>query len=112
MAYFLNYSSLEDHGDITVFSFKNLAKRSEAIADYVIGRSDRVFILSLSREEDSPRHKVYIFQFYNSIEAEMSRKTSTDIHAYLFECSSYEDAYKTALGMQDISELCYEKTTK
>jgi len=32
-----------------------------------------------------------------------------DIKVHFFECTSYEDAYKTALSMQEEKELCYDK---
>jgi hypothetical protein len=100
--YKLNYSGLNSKEDFEKVSFTSARKRSEFIADRVIGGPKKVYVLVVGYSED--RSDVYVFKDWWCIDLVVKQSWDT---FWLIEYESYEEAYKYALDVKEESELCY-----
>jgi len=112
MDHVLYYAPLELDGDIPKMVFKNWRSRIDFISDKVIGTRDRVFVLVINYLEGAGQYdSIYIFDNYLDIRFLSLRKYNSSNHTiHLHEYDSYEEAYKIALDMKEVSQLCYSPT--
>ena len=103
--YVLHFSELKC-SEITQKSFTSAKKRSEFIADRVIGiQPKRVFTLIVGYDDDDVNAQdVYTFDQWSCIQDIVKTRWKT---FYLYEWESYEEAYKYALDIKEVNPLCY-----
>ena len=104
--YILNFAELNSDADVDAISFTSATKRASFIAERVIGsKPERVFTLVVSYDDnDYNACDVYVFDKWTCIKEVVQQRWKS---FWLFEWSSYEDAYKNALDMKEVSPLCY-----
>jgi hypothetical protein len=103
--YILNFSELNSKSDVEHLEFSSAKKRAQFIADKVIGvKPIRVFTLIVEYYENESDSDVYVFNNWNCIESVVKTRWK---NFWLFEWKSYEDAYKNALDLKEVSPLCY-----
>lgn len=110
----LHYAELNNQGDISCIEFKNA---TELIENIPYNIKDCVYLFSYSRKEDEEcplSNEVIVTEdiaqiiFFMQINLnELNELEMTDY--YLQEYESYEEAYKVALSMKEVSPLCYNK---
>jgi hypothetical protein len=112
MSYKLHYAKLHlGEQDIPCIEFSTSKKRIEYISDIIHAKSEQVvFLLAFEDEIDD---SIYIGDSVITFEP-LWRISDSDIepfakNAFLQEYSSYEEAYKVALDMKEVSPLCYNK---
>ena len=108
MSYKLHYAKLDLQGDIPCLNFKNWKERMLFICDKVTGSKEKVFVLSINYNADESIDSVYVFDIWNCVRFLRDKKYNS-IHYtfYLQEYPSYEEAYKVALDMKEVSPFCY-----
>ena len=99
----MDLDDCEDHGfnDFTVFNAWVLAEVSHDVV-YLVNVHDKIFIT----------HDIAdILHFVESMvfSSHPIRSKFDFVDIYLQEYESYEEAYKVALGISAIHELCYSK---
>lgn len=103
--YKLNFSELNSDSDVECLEFTSAKKRAAFIADRVIANNpQRVFTLIVKYSENDHDLDVYIFENWLCIQSLVEDKWKD---FWLFEWVSYEDAYKNALDLKEVSPLCY-----
>ena len=103
--YILYFSELNSDSDVNKLEFTSAKKRESFIAERVIGiNPKRVFTLILKYSERDEDLDVYVFENWSCIKDIVSSKWKI---FWLFEWESYEDAYKNALDLKEVSPLCY-----
>lgn len=104
--YILNFSELNKDADIEVVIFSSAKERANYIADRVIGcKPDRVFTLIISYDDkDDNACDIYVFDKFSCIQEVVKTRWKS---FWLFEWSSYEEAYKNALDLKEVNPLCY-----
>jgi len=108
--YKLHYAKLNLQGDIPFMVFKTWRARLSFIMDKIIIPQKRVYLLSISRIENDLTvfDNVYVFDSYHCVRFLNDKKYNSPYDVFsLHEYSSYEEAYKVALDMKEISPLCY-----
>ena len=101
----LHYASLDFKGDIPCFNFKKHSDMIDFIDEKCIGRSNQlVWLLAKNNSND-----VFISDNHLSIQDYSTKKYLWNFpdEYFLQEYPSFEDAYKVALHMAEISPLCY-----
>jgi hypothetical protein len=91
--------------DVPCFTFKKHSEMIDFIDEKCIGRNGQVVWL-LAKEESTD---VFVSESHLSIQDFLLSKYlwKTKGTYYLQEYPSFEDAYSVALGMAEISKLCY-----
>jgi hypothetical protein len=106
--YKLNFSELNSNSDVECLEFTSAKKRSAFIADRVIGSiyndPKKVFTLIVKYSDNDERDDVYVFDKWECIDLVVKQSWE---EFWLFEWDSYEEAYKNALDLKEISPLCY-----
>jgi len=103
--YKLNFSKLNSTSDVECLEFTSAKKRASFIADRVIAtRPNRVFTFVVKYTDNDEDSDVYVFDSWSCI-ASIAGDGWKDF--WLFEWESYEDAYKNALDLKEVSPLCY-----
>lgn len=104
--YILNFSQLNSDADLEAISFTSAKKRANYIAERVIGiKPERVFTLVISYDDnDNDACDVYVFDEWICIQNVVTSRWKS---FWLFEWSSYEDAYKNALDLKEVNPMCY-----
>jgi len=104
----LHYAELNNEGDIPCLDFKNELDFNDFLCSKF--SEDRVFLFAFEFSdgtsevfvtEDLSMVSVIMGNCYNLIQVQNK--------FFLQEYTSFEEAYKVALDMQETSELCYEK---
>jgi hypothetical protein len=104
--YVVNYHSLDDEGDVKVIPFKTPKKRASFLFEKIVSENcGGVYVLIINKNISSDL-SVYIFDKISDIEPHLLTLWK-DVS--LFECDSYEDAYKLALDLKEINPRCYSK---
>ena len=106
--YRLHYSKIDaKNEDIPCFTFKKLASMIDFIDEHCIHRKGEVVWCLLK----TGLTDAFISESQLSIQDFLRRKqfweTVGDFH--LFECNSFEEAYKIALANAEASALCYSE---
>lgn len=102
----LHYASLDlGNNDIPCFEFKKHSQMIDFIDEKCINRNGKVVWL-LAKEDFTD---VFISENHLSIQDFLSKKYcwQTTGNYFLQEYTSFEDAYRVALDMSEISPLCY-----
>lgn len=103
--YKLNFSELNSNSDVENLEFSSAKKRASFIADRVIGvNPKRVFTLIIKYSKNDEHSDVFVFENWSGIQNVVESKWK---EFWLFEWESYEDAYKNALDLKEVSPLCY-----
>ena len=102
MSFKLFYAHLNLDGDIKEITFHTHALRTRFIIDKILLKK-KVFLLAIDYASDDSA--VYVFDKLKHIKP-ILKYTTDDI--YLFEYSSFEEAYRNALDMMEPNPLCYE----
>jgi hypothetical protein len=103
----LHFATLDLDGcDIPVYEFKKHEQMVDFIDNEYCGKQSKKVLL-ISKDEFSD---VFVSDNYLSIIDFINKKYlyQTVGNYFLQEYSSYEEAYKVALNMAEVSELCYE----
>jgi hypothetical protein len=106
--YRLHYSKIDaKNEDIPCFKFKKLASMIDFIDEHCIHRSGEV-VWCLLRNELSD---VFVSESQLSIQDFIQNKYCWNVRGdfHLFECDSFEEAYKIALASTEASALCYSE---
>jgi len=104
--YKLHYSALNSTKDVEIIEFSSGKKRSQFIADLIIGiNPKRVFTLIVKYSNE--HSDIYIFEHYQCIEKIVNNMWD---EMFLFEWECYEEAYHNAITLKEYSELCYRKS--
>ena len=102
----LHYASLDlGDNDIPCFEFKKHSQMINFIDEKCVGRCGKVvWLLAKNNSTD-----VFISESHLSIQDYFTRKFLWNIQGdyFLQEYSSFEEAYRVALDMAEISPLCY-----
>lgn len=101
----LHYSSLDLQGDIPCFEFKKHSDMIDFIDEKCINRNGKVIWLLAKKDSTD----IFISENYLSIQDYLTRKYLWNISDdyFLQEYLSFEDAYRVALDMLEISPMCY-----
>lgn len=101
----LHYASLDLQGDIPCFQFKNHLDMIDFIDEKCINRNGKVVWLLAKKDSTD----VFISESHLSIQDYFTRKYLWNVSDdyFLQEYKSFEDAYRVALSMSEISPLCY-----
>ena len=101
----LHYASLDLKGDIPCFEFKKHSDMIDFIDEKCINRNGKVVWLLAKRGFTD----VFISESHISIQDFLENKYcwQTTGDYYLQEYSSFEEAYRVALDMAEISPRCY-----
>jgi hypothetical protein len=101
----LYYAPLDLLEDISEMKTKSISSLQGLLADFIIGKEGKVFLLAF---EDDDRHsEIFVFDKYSRF---LEHKCfSVYNKVFLQEYSSYEEAYKVALDMREPNPLCYNK---
>lgn len=108
----LHYAELTNENDIPVINFHN----HHDFADYLNSKAlqeDRVYVFAYEFPSLDGKQEVFVTEDLTMISVIIRRcydLIQTENKFFLQEYSSFEEAYKVALDMQETSELCYEKT--
>ena len=106
--YNLYYSELGSSADVECKKFKSAIKRAFWMANRVIGiKRDRVFVLVVSYDDnDDEQSDVYVFDNWriSGIGKIVENRWKS---FWLYECESYEQAYKLTLDLKEPNPLCY-----
>lgn len=105
----LNYAKIDLDEDIPCYKFNKHSQMIDFIDKNCYQRDKIVWLLAKDESKD-----VFISESQLSIQDFLTKKTawqSTGVY-FLFEYPSYEEAYKVALDMMEIHELCYSSETK
>jgi hypothetical protein len=103
--YKLNFSELNSDSDVEYLEFTSAKKRASFIADRVIAnKPKRVFTFIVKYSENDEHSDVYVFENWSCIQLIVENRWK---EFWLFEWGNYEDAYKNALDLKEISPLCY-----
>lgn len=112
MNYKLHYAKLDlGEQDIPCIEFSTNKKRMQYVSDIIYAKSEQVvFLLAFEDEIDDSIYigdNVMTFEFLWFMPEDEIESFAKN--AYLQEYASYEEAYKVALDMKEISPLCYNK---
>lgn len=101
----LHYASLNLQGDIPSFKFKKHSEMIDFIDEKCINRTGQVVWL-LAKKDFSD---VFISESHISIQDFLKNKScwQTNGDYFLQEYPSFEEAYRVALDIAEISPLCY-----
>ena len=101
----LHYASLDLQGDIPCFEFKKHSDMIDFIDEKCINRNGQVVWL-LAKEGFTD---VFVSESHLSIQDFLNKKSvwQTTGNYFLQEYPSFQDAYKVALDMAEISPMCY-----
>ena len=103
--YKLNFSELNSNSDVEHLEFTSAKKRASFIADRVISNNPkRVFTFIVKYSDNDEHSDVYVFENWSCIQSIVETRWK---EFWLFEWESYEDAYKNALDLKEVSPLCY-----
>jgi len=102
----LHYASLDlGNNDIPCFEFQKHSQMVDFIDEKCINRNGQVVWLLAKKDSTD----VFISECHLSIQDYFTRKYLWNISDdyFLQEYQSFEDAYRVALDMSEISPLCY-----
>ena len=108
----LHYAELNNDGDIPCLNFKNKLDFTDFLHSKAL-TEDRVYVFAFEFPESDGKQEVFVTEDLTMISVIMQNcydLIQTENKFFLQEYSSFEEAYKVALDMQETSELCYEKT--
>ena len=112
----LNYGKLNVE-NVEELIFTSSKKRFDFISSVIINQDymyKKVFLLAIEKDYLEPPHKdpetdiIYIFEQYRDINFLSNHENGKWMDIFLFEFSSYEDAYEFALMMREPNKLCYK----
>lgn len=110
MTYKLHYAKKELNGDIPCYKFKTQL----SLYNYIIGLLGRdsttVYLLSIDDEVIVTENLALILDILGNdvVSIAMMEDEKGACNVFLQEYYSYEEAYQVALGMKEVSALCYE----
>jgi hypothetical protein len=109
----LHYSKLNE-SEVILKEFKSWEDRFTFIKERVLCQNGKkVFILAVEKDIYSNGKKnhyydsIFIFHLFDDIQFITNTNLSQWRDSFLFEYSSYEEAYEVALDMREPIELCY-----
>jgi hypothetical protein len=106
--YRLHYSRIDaKNEDIPCFTFKKVASFIDFIDEHCIRKSGEVVWCLLKTGHTD----AFISESQLSIQDFIQNKYCWNVRGdfHLFECDSFEEAYKIALSNAEVSELCYSE---
>ena len=115
----IHYSKLDSHSDVQLLEFDTLTDRRNATDMFKDIQDDKkVFIVAIETdilidEYDSDKgitvkDFVFIDHKLRDILSMINHSLIGHHRMFIYECSSYEDAYKQALDMREVYPNCYE----
>lgn len=107
--YYAKGTDLEQ--DVQTLKFKKVKDLLDFVKEvFTLNTGKDIVYLSGDGEDNDMYGEIFtsqnLFTFYNHIE---SFNLEADYVFFLHEYESYESAYKVALDMREINELCYDK---
>jgi hypothetical protein len=115
----IHYSKLNSDSDVQILEFDKLSDRRDATSMFKeLQDNKKVFIVAIETDividetEDDVCIAVKDFVFVDHKLTDIINMINHTLVAhhrmFIFECSSYEDAYIQALDMREIYPNCYE----